>query len=376
MREQDILARLVGFATITGGPNLALIDWAQALLTGAGFTVTRVASRDGQKAGLLAKYGAGDGGVLFSAHSDVVPVAGQDWTGDPFTLTQRGDWLVGRGATDMKGFLACVLARAERVQSAPPLHPMRIALSWDEELGCLGIPEMIDHVLPSLGRPDLVIVGEPTSLRLCTGHKGKAAYRATCRGEPGHSAMAPQFTNALHLAADLVQALRAVQARLAETGAREPGYEIGYSTLHVGKLSGGVALNMVPELATVDFEIRHVAADDPAELLAQVIAALPEGVADRIAVDEVNAYPGLAADPTDPAIAALATQLDDPAPVKVSYGTEAGFFAALGLPTVVCGPGDMADGHQPNESIATAELSRCTALIDRLTAPADKTLPG
>ena len=368
MREQDILARLVGFATLTGGPNLDLIDWVQALLTGAGFAVTRVASSDGQKAGLLAKYGTGDGGVLFSAHSDVVPVAGQDWTGDPFTLTRRGDWLVGRGATDMKGFLACVLARAERVQTAPPSYPMSIALSWDEELGCRGIPEMIDHVLPALSRPDLVVVGEPTSLRLCTGHKGKAAYRATCRGEPGHSAMAPQFTNALHLAADLVQTLRAVQARLTETGAREPGYEIGYSTLHVGKLAGGVALNMVPELATVDFEIRHVAADDPAELLAEVIAALPEGAADRIAVDQFNAYPGLAADPSHPALTALATQLDDPAPVKVSYGTEAGYFAALGLPTVVCGPGDMADGHQPNESIALGELTRCAALIARLTS--------
>ena len=364
MRETEILARLVGFPTLTGGPNLELIDWVQALLTGAGFGVTRVLSADGQKAGLLAKFGDGDGGVLFSAHSDVVPVEGQDWSSDPFTLTERDGRLVGRGATDMKGFLACVLARAERLAAAPPTRPVMIALSWDEELGCRGIPEMIDLVLPILGRPDLVIVGEPTALRLCTGHKGKAAYRAICRGTPGHSALAPRFTNALHLATDLVMALRRVQARLSESGAREPDYEIGYSTLHVGRMSGGVALNMVPETALVDFEIRHVAADRPEALLAEVMDGLPDG----IAVDQINAYPGLAADPDAPAIAALAAQLDDPTPIKVSYGTEAGFFAGLGLPTIVCGPGDMADGHQPNESIALGELTRCAALIARLTS--------
>lgn len=359
MREIDILARLVGFATLTGGPNLALIDWVEDLLTGAGFAVTRVPSADGTKAGLLASYGEGPGGIMFSAHSDVVPVAGQGWQSDPFTLTRDGARLVGRGTTDMKGFLACVLARAERMRMEPPPRPMMIALSWDEELGCRGIPEMIDHVLPTLGRPDLVIVGEPTGMRLCTGHKGKAAYRAHCHGEPGHSAMAPRFTNALHLAADLVMELRRVQARLAATGAREPGYEIGYSTLHAGRMSGGVALNMVPETATVDFEIRHVAAETPEALLAEVLEGLPDG----IGIDRVNAYPGLSADPRDPVLAALAAALDDPTPIKVSYGTEAGFFAGLGLATAVCGPGDMADGHQPNESIAVSELDRCSTLL-------------
>lgn len=362
MRETDILARLVGFPTLTGGPNLELIDWVQALLTSAGFAVTRVPSADGAKAGLLAKYGEGEGGVLFSAHSDVVPVEGQDWHGDPFTLVEQEDRLVGRGATDMKGFLACVLTRAERVRMEPPARPMMISLSWDEELGCRGIPEMIDKVMPVLGRPDLVVVGEPTGLRLCIGHKGKAAYRATCRGEPGHSAMAPQFTNALHLASDLVSALRRVQARVAANGAREAGYEIGHSTLHAGRMWGGVALNMVPETAVVEFEIRTVADEAPETLLAEVMEGLPEG----IEVDRVNAYPGLAADPDNPDIAALAELVDIPTPIKVSYGTEAGFFAALGLPTVVCGPGNMADGHQPNESIAVSQLVECSALIDRL----------
>ncbi len=362
MLETEILARLVGFDSITDGPNLDLIDWVQDYLTEAGFAVTRISSACGTKAGLLARFGAVDGGVLFSAHSDVVPISGQDWRTDPFTLTEKDGRLIGRGSTDMKGFLACVLAHAATLKQAPPKCPMMIALSWDEEIGCRGIPEMIDHVIPTLGRPDLVIVGEPTEMRLCIGHKGKAAYRATCHGQPGHSSMAPLFTNALHLGADLIGALRRVQARLAESGAREDGYQIPSSTLNAGKMSGGVALNMMPEEALVDFEIRHLAAEPAEMLLAEVAKGLPEG----IEIAEVASYPGLAADPTKPEIAALAQLLDDPKPVKVSYGTEAGFFAALGLPTVVCGPGSMADGHQPNESIAVSELERCSRLIAAL----------
>ena len=360
--ETDILARLVGFPTIAGSSNLALIDWVQGFLTDAGFTTTRIASACGSKAGLLARIGEGQGGTLLSAHSDVVPVEGQDWQTDPFTLTEKNGRLTGRGATDMKGFLACALALAARLKRKPPKRSLMIALSWDEELGCRGIPEMIDHVIPTLGRPDLVIVGEPTGMRLCTGHKGKAAYRATCHGTPGHSAMAPLYSNALHRAADLIEALRRVQTRLQLSGAREEGYQIPYSTLHAGRMQGGTALNMMPEQATVDFEIRHLAAEPAATLLTEVTASLPDG----IDIEQVASYPGLMSDPAQPEIATLARLLDDPEPVKVSYGTEAGFFAALGLPTVVCGPGDMADGHQPNESIALRELYRCARVLAEL----------
>ncbi|WP_158970635.1 acetylornithine deacetylase [Chachezhania sediminis] len=362
MNEVEILSRLVGFPTITDGPNLDLVDWVRVFLIDCGFAVNLVPSDCGTKAGLLARRGEGPGGVLLSAHSDVVPVSGQDWDRDPFTLAGCGRRLVGRGTTDMKGFLACVLAEAWRLKGRPLAKPMMVALSWDEEIGCQGIPHMIDRVIPTVGWPGLVIVGEPTGMRLCIGHKGKAAYRATCRGTPGHSAMAPRFTNALHLAADLIGALRRVQDRVAVSGARDDGYQVPYSTLHAGKMSGGIALNMVPEEAVVDFEIRHLAAEDPDDLLAEVMDGLPAG----IAVEKVTSYPGLNADPMHPAIAGLASRLSNPAPVRVSYGTEAGFFAGLGLPTVVCGPGDMADGHQPNESIELTELRRCRALMGRL----------
>jgi acetylornithine deacetylase len=360
-RTLDILARLIAFPTVSSRPNRALIGWAETLLRDAGFAVTRIPASAEGKAGLLARSGAG-GGVLWSAHSDVVPVEGQAWTLPPFGLTRKGDRLHGRGTTDMKGFLACVLAHAETLRDRPPARPMLIALSWDEEVGCRGIPEMIGHVIPVLGRPDLCIVGEPTLMRPGIGHKGKASYRAICHGQAGHSALAPKFTNALHLAADLIGALRAEQARLAAEGAQDEGQDPPCSTVHAGVMSGGIALNIVPDRAEVLFEIRHLAAETPGAILARIRHGLPAG----IEITETGAYPGLASDLADPALAGCIARLDDPRPVKLAFGTEAGYFAGLGIPTLVCGPGTMADGHQPDESIAESELARCLDFIGRM----------
>jgi len=360
-RIEEILAELVSFPTVSAESNLDLVTWVEAFLIEAGFSVTRIAAEREPKAGLLARFGEGAGGTLFSAHTDVVPVAGQRWTVDPFALTRRGDRLVGRGTTDMKGFVACVLALAETLRDNPPASPVMIALSWDEELGCRGIPQMIDQVIPILGRPNLCIVGEPTLMRLGIGHKGKASYHATCHGEAGHSAMAPRFTNALYLAADLIGALRAEQAGLIASGAQDPAYDIPSSTVHAGKMRGGIALNIVPDQAEVDFEIRHLAAERAPEILNRIKAHLPGG----IEILETGAYPGLEADPSLPEIVRLAALLPEATPIKVSYGTEAGFFAGLGLPTVVCGPGTMDDGHQPDESIERAQLALCAEVISR-----------
>lgn len=362
--ELQILERLVAFRSLAGESNLDLIDWVQTHLQTAGFRVERINAPGARKAGLLARFGAGAGGVLFSAHSDVVPVEGQAWSGDPFALRLEGGRAYGRGTADMKGFVACLLVLAQRLRAEPPARPVSIALSWDEELGCRGIPHMIDAVIPGIGRPDLCVVGEPTSLRLGIGHKGKAAYEAICHGEPGHSALAPRFTNALHLAADVIGAIRREQDRLAREGAQDQDFDIPHSTVHAGLLRGGTALNMIPERAELAFEIRHLASETPEEILGHIAADLPRG----IEIVRTNAYPGLGADPADPAFAPLRAVLAEPAPVKVSFGTEAGFFAGLGLPTAVCGPGNMAQGHQPDEFIAVDELLRCTEVLRRLVA--------
>ncbi|WP_373353360.1 acetylornithine deacetylase [Pseudoroseicyclus sp. CXY001] len=357
MREVELLAEAVAFATVTDGPNGGLVDWAEALLRGAGFETRRIAGPEG-RFGLLAKIGTGEGGVLLSAHSDVVPV-GEGWSGDPFTLREREGRLYGRGACDMKGFLACALAAAERRGKAG-VRPLSLAISFDEEIGCRGIAEMIGDLIPFVGRPELVLVGEPTGMRLCLGHKGKTAWRAVATGKAAHSAQAPYHRNALHGAAELVLALKAAQARLAEEGARDAAFDPPFSTVHAGVMRGGAALNIVPEAAEVLFEIRHLAKESPEAILAGV--PLPDGVT----LNQISRYPGLATDPGLPAVARLAGMLDDPAPVTVSYGTEAGVFAEAGLTAVVCGPGHMRDAHRADESIAVSEIARCAALLERL----------
>ena len=360
MTPVDILSKLVGFRTIAGSSNRELIDWVEALLRDAEFKVTRFLSPCRSKAGLLAKFGRSEGGVLFSAHSDVVPVTGQKWNSDPFTLKQDGDRLIGRGTTDMKGFLACVLAEAQALKASGPDKSFMLALSWDEEIGCRGISHMIDHVIPTLGRPNLVVVGEPTEMQICLGHKGKAAYRAVCHGTAGHSALAPKFSNALHIAAEFIIALQKVQQSFANTGARDLGYAIPYSTLHAGKMQGGVALNMVPERAEIEFEIRHLAEDNPNDMIDALRKCAPKSVE----IEQVNSYPGFNGNYADPTWEMLGRSLEVNDHIKVPFGTEAGFFSNLGLRTVVCGPGSMqADGHQPNEGISMTQLTACRRFL-------------
>lgn len=377
LSSRQILDRLVAFASVSADTNLPMLSWVEAHLRGLGFQCQRVADATGQKAGLFARIGpAGDGGVLLSAHSDVVPVTGQAWTRPAFQVTEQNGRLYGRGTTDMKGFLASALWAAGLASRSALKRPYLLSLSYDEEVGCLGIRAMLDQLVPTLGRPDACIVGEPTLMRIATGHKGKAAYRATCRGQAGHSAMAPRFVNALHLAADFIAVLRAEQARLLEMGAQDAGYDVPSSTVHAGRMSGGVALNIVPDCATVDFEIRHLAAEPADTILrrisqaaARIVAA--SGPLAAIEIDQVNAYPGLDTRPDAQVVARVAALLTQPgvapaALTKVAYGTEAGFFAALGIPTVVCGPGSMDQGHQPDEYIEASELTRCDAMLGRL----------
>lgn len=376
MNTLDILDRLVAFPTVSDRTNLPLIDFARDYLDACGFTCRLVPDPTGQKANLIASIGPpGPHGLVLSAHSDVVPVDGQSWSSDPFRLTARGDRLYGRGTADMKGFLACMLRTAARAGHLPLQRPLHLAISHDEEIGCVGVRSLIAELKATGFRAAACIVGEPTRMQAVIGHKGKISARATFHGVGGHSALAPDYLNAIHLACDFVGGLRALQQRIARDGARDDGYGVPHTTVHAGRIQGGTALNVVAEQAQVEFEIRHLAADDPDALLAEARDLAQAAVAPHrgrfpaaaAVVEVLNRYPGLAAAPDDAAVRLVAPLAPEPGFAKVSFGTEAGLFAtALGLPTVVIGPGSMAQGHQPDEFIATSELERCETMLARL----------
>lgn len=371
-RTLEILDRLVAFPTVSRDNNIELIDWVEGLLQNAGFAVTRMWSEDRTKAGLFAQIGPKtEGGICLSAHTDVVPVDGQIWTRPPFELTDDGDRVIGRGTTDMKGFMASALALAEKAGQCALSAPLGLSVSYDEEIGCVGIRHMIPTVKDLIGKPRLVIVGEPTSMQVATGHKGKTALTVTCHGQSGHSALAPQFVNAIHVAADFVHQIRQLQGVLS-SASQDQGFGIPYSTLHVGKISGGRALNMIPDRVRMAMEFRHLVQTPAAEILRD-IETVARQVSDAypavppLTVAVVNAYPGLDTDPSDAAVALALKLADSSGTTKVSFGTEAGYFADLGLTTVVIGPGDMeTDGHKPDEGLHKAQLAACDAMMDRV----------
>ena len=373
----DILGRLIAFETVSHQPNMDLIAYLCDLLEGAGAEVQVIENAEGTKANLYATLGPRDRpGVLLSGHTDVVPVEGQDWTLPPFRLTSRDGRHYGRGTADMKGFVAAAIAAALAAADRELATPLHLAFSYDEEIGCVGVHSLIDMLAAAPFRPRFCIVGEPTSLAVATGHKGKTAMRARCIGREGHSALAPTALNAIHLACDLVAAIRALQAEIEATGPRDHDYDVPYTTLHVGRIQGGVALNIVPNLCTLDFEIRNIAGDDPMQILARIEAAAakiaeaaraqaPEAA---IEIEIFNTYPGLDTAPDDPVVAFVRGLTGANAPMKVAFGTEGGLFSGtLGIPTVVCGPGSMAQGHKPDEFVEDDQLRRCERMLAALT---------
>ena len=376
MQTVDYLRDLIGFDTTSVNPNRALIDYCAGVLRDAGAQVQIIPDVTGTKANLYATLGPVDvPGVLLSGHTDVVPVTGQDWTHPPFALTHQDGKLYGRGTADMKGFVAAALRIAVQAGQIPLTIPLHLALSYDEEVGCIGVRSLIDMLAIAPFRPRFCIVGEPTLMAVATGHKGKTAYRVTCTGVEGHSALAPLALNAIHLATDMIMALRTLQAQVMQTGAQDPGYDVPYTTLHVGLINGGTVLNIVPNTCTFAFEIRHLPDDDPALLLAQlrvaadrilapVCAEFPQA---DIRIDLTNAYPPLGTLPDADVVRFVKSLTGANGTTKVAFGTEGGLFAArLGVPTVICGPGSMAQGHRPDEFVALEQLDRCDAMLDAL----------
>ena len=372
----ELLDRLVAFPTVSCEPNRALIDFVQQFLAERGVEAELFEAEDGRKANLFATIGPKAlPGIMLSGHTDVVPVEGQNWSRDPFRLTRDDRRVFGRGTADMKGFLACALRLADQAARVELTTPIHLAFSHDEEVGCIGVRSLIAGLAARAFRPRFAIVGEPTAMRIATGHKGKIAARATCCGVDGHSALAPRALNAIHLACDFVAMVREQQERQACEGARDEGYEVPYSTLHVGRIDGGTALNIVPNRCLVDFEIRNVAEDDAGAILDQLVVAagaLARGHRSAFAqadvrIETVNSYPGLAT-PDDAAVVGFVADLvGSPDRFKVAFGTEAGLFASqLGVPVVVCGPGSMTEGHKPDEFVSLDQLEACDRMMSRL----------
>ena len=372
----EILRNLIAFDTVSRTPNRALIDYVCRLFAEHAIETTLVGGGNADNVNLYAQTGPSDQpAVMLSGHSDVVPVVGQSWSLDPFALTERDGRLYGRGTADMKGFVACAVRAMLQASTQRLKRPLALALSYDEEIGCVGVK----HLLPALEAapvaPAFCIVGEPTELTIATGHKGKTALRATCHGVEVHSALAPFGFNAIHLAGDFITAVRQIQRQLIEKGISDDDYDVPYSTIHIGLINGGIALNIVPNECVLDFEIRNVAGED----VEAIITKLEESLAPTIArarelfpkagidIEVVNAYPGLATDPNAEIVALVKSLTGANATRKVAFGTEGGLFSeTLGIPTVVCGPGSMDQGHKPDEYVALEQLRKCENMLDAL----------
>jgi acetylornithine deacetylase len=378
MDTRSILDRLIGFETVSHMTNLPLMRFVEGLLAEAGISSTLIMDDSGEKANLWARVGPADvPGVILSGHVDVVPVEGQAWTRPAFAVTQEGSRLYGRGTTDMKGFDACAIACMLEAAKRDLKVPLILALSYDEEIGCRGVGSMIDAMAAWPVPPRLCIVGEPTSMEIAIGHKGKVALRVTCTGRAGHSSLAPLALNAIHMAMDFGVGVRALQAEVAAQGPCDTDYDVPYSTLHMGKISGGVQVNVVAHSCVIDMEIRSLAQDDPAALIAKLEAVAEAVVAPlrgdfpeaAITIERLWDYPGLGTEAGADVVSFVKGLTGGNAHLKVAYGTEGGMFAQrLGLPTVVCGPGAMAQGHMPDEYIELAQLQRCEAMMNALLA--------
>ena len=371
-----LLERLIAFPTVSRDSNLELIHFAREWLERHGVRCRLVHSEDRKKANLFAAAGPSEmPGVLLSGHTDVVPVDGQNWSTDPFRLAAKGDRLFGRGTADMKGFLACAMRAASLAADRELRTPLWLAFSYDEEIGCIGVRRLIDVMVEDGLRPLCCIVGEPTSMQVATGHKGKTALRAVCRGEAAHTAFAPKALNALHLACDFVGLLRGLQKTIETDGPADPGFEIPYTTLHAATISGGVAGNIVPDKAAVEFEIRNIAADDPERIVAGLrtdarqleLQARRQSDRAQISIQVVNGYPGLDTDPDSGAVAFVKSLTGGNATSKVAFGTEAGLFnRRVGTPAVICGPGSMEQGHKADEFVSRNQLQRCDLMLSAL----------
>ncbi|MEM7164252.1 MAG: acetylornithine deacetylase [Planctomycetota bacterium] len=374
----EMLEHLVGFDTVSRTSNLDLIDFVANYLADLGVEAEIDYKDDRTRANLYATVGPQDvGGIALSGHTDVVPVAGQPWTTDPFRLVPNGERLHGRGTVDMKGFIAGALALLpELLEQGSLAIPIHLALSYDEEVGCIGVRSLIDQLAVRDVRPRQVIVGEPTSMATVCAHKGKASYRCHVRGHEAHSALTDRGVNAIEAAAEVITFLRRLGDEIRDDKQQhDAAFDPPYSTVHTGLIQGGTQLNIIPRDCYFDFEFRCLPGQDSDQLLArteqfaaQLEVAMQQVVADTgFTWEEISSIPGFEA---GAGALDLVDRLRNAAgePLKVSYGTEAGLFQRGGMPAVVCGPGSIRQAHKPDEYIELSELTALEELLRKLFA--------
>ncbi|MBN9320103.1 MAG: acetylornithine deacetylase (ArgE) [Caulobacterales bacterium 68-7] len=375
-RAVDILARLVAFDTTSRNSNLALVEWVEAYLADLGVETRRVPHHDGHKTNLVATLGPKvDGGVVLSGHTDVVPVDGQPWSTDPWLLTEKDGRLYGRGTCDMKGFLALALAAAPDLAAGSLKRPAHLAFSYDEEVGCLGAPDMIAVIAREFPKVSAVVVGEPTDMQAVSGHKGIATFRVTVTGREAHSSLPTQGLSANMVAIKLMSRLVALSEKLAAEANPNSLFAPAYPTLTVGQVNGGTAVNILARECVFLFDLRCPPPADPQSILADFFAEAARADAEikarfpecGVKIETRSLTPGFAPEP-DGAAEALARRLagDNGPPRVVSYAAEAGQFQGAGFSVVICGPGSIEQAHQPDEYVEVSQMQRGAAFMARL----------
>src|SRR5260221_2352671 len=384
VRAQDLVShelfrKLVAFDTTSRESIMALIDWVRAYMGEHGIASTLTFDDDRRKANLFATIPARDGnatvgGIVLSGHTDVVPVDGQPWDTPPFEVTQKDDKLHGRGVTDMKSFSAVGLSFVPEFVRRGLRKPIHFALSYDEEVGCIGVRRLIADIVARGIKPGGCIVGEPTGMELVVAHKGKKAWRCRVRGFEAHSSLTPHGVNAVQIACEIVAWIARRARELRDAGRTDGAYDVPYTTVHVGTIHGGTALNIVPRDCAFVFEIRHLPFDDPDAFFAEVRAfaetylpamrAVAAGT--HIEFDSVSTLPGFDTHEGSE-ITALGGACNESHEFgKVSFGSEASLFHEANIPTVICGPGHIAQAHQPNEWVSLEQVARCESFMRRL----------
>ena len=375
----DWCRKLIAHPSVSMTPNMALIEEVKAFLDGLGYETLVVRDDSNTKANLYATIGpAVNGGVILSGHSDVVPTEGQNWASDPYDIDIRDGKLYGRGSCDMKGFLACLLAKAETFKNAYLRVPIHLAFTYDEEVGCLGVPSLVEAINNLPHKPAMCIVGEPTEMKVITQHKGKYSARAHFTGRSGHSSLPGEGVNAVEFASEFVVFLRKLGRQCRDEGPHDDEFTPNHTTFHTGVIKGGTQLNIIPQNCFVDFEFRNLPNDDRDALKARIFDYLDNRLIPEmretyddvgVEIEVISDMPGLATCDDEEVTKLVMALTGANTTGKVSFGTEAGVFSAMGdIPTVVCGPGNIEQAHKPDEFIELDQLGRCEVFLDKLLA--------